>query len=134
MADSLRSQINALATSFANDILGAIRRASLDDLRVETSIPARSHSAAVVEVKSAPRVARPSASGRLPRRSSEDILELLNQIVAVVKKSKTGLRAEQIRSELSLQSKELPRVLKEGLALKKLKSKGQKRATTYFAT
>jgi hypothetical protein len=32
-----------------------------------------------------------------------------------------------------MQSKEMPRVLAEGLAKKKLKKKGQKRATTYFA-
>jgi hypothetical protein len=51
-----------------------------------------------------------------------------------VKKHKEGLRAEQIREELGLQAKELPRVLKEGLSSRKLKSKGQKRATTYFAS
>jgi len=32
-----------------------------------------------------------------------------------------------------MQSKEMPRVLKEGVSKKKLKSKGQKRATTYTA-
>jgi hypothetical protein len=30
-------------------------------------------------------------------------------------------------------AKEMPRILKEGLSTKKLTSKGQKRATTYFA-
>jgi Fic family protein len=54
-------------------------------------------------------------------------------VVALVKGKKDGLRAEQIRAALKMQSKEMPRVLKEGLAKKKLKSKGQKRATTYFA-
>jgi hypothetical protein len=42
------------------------------------------------------------------------------------------MRAEQIRSTLGLQAKEMPRILKEGLSTKKLTSKGQKRATTYF--
>jgi hypothetical protein len=32
-----------------------------------------------------------------------------------------------------MESKEMPRVLKEGLAKKVLKSKGQKRSTTYTA-
>ncbi|HEY4015776.1 MAG TPA: hypothetical protein VGM06_20690 [Polyangiaceae bacterium] len=50
-----------------------------------------------------------------------------------MKKHKEGLRAEQIRSELGLQAKEMPRILKEGLGKKSLKAKGQKRATTYFA-
>jgi hypothetical protein len=54
-------------------------------------------------------------------------------VVALVKKNKNGLRAEAIRTSLGMASKEMPRVLKEGLAKKKLKAKGQKRATTYTA-
>ena len=54
-------------------------------------------------------------------------------MVALVTKHKDGLRAEQIRVQLGMQAKELPRVMKEGVATKVLKSKGQKRATTYFA-
>ncbi|MGH7437280.1 MAG: hypothetical protein ACRENE_16510 [Polyangiaceae bacterium] len=50
-----------------------------------------------------------------------------------MKKKKDGLHAEEIREALKMQSKEMPRVLKEGLAKKKLKAKGQKRATTYTA-
>jgi hypothetical protein len=34
---------------------------------------------------------------------------------------------------LGLDVREVPRILKEGLTSKKLRSKGQKRATTYFA-
>ncbi|HSY25335.1 MAG TPA: hypothetical protein VK841_24585 [Polyangiaceae bacterium] len=74
-----------------------------------------------------------TASGRLPRRSADDIATELDKIVALVQKHKDGLRAEQIRTELEMQAKELPRVLKEGLNSKRLRSKGQKRATTYFA-
>jgi hypothetical protein len=54
-------------------------------------------------------------------------------VLALVKKNKDGLRAEEIKANLPLESKELPRVLKEGIATKKLKTKRQKRATTYFA-
>jgi Fic family protein len=50
-----------------------------------------------------------------------------------MKKHKDGMRAEQIREKLGLQAKEMPRVLKEGLATKLLSKKGQKRATTYLA-
>ena len=76
---------------------------------------------------------RARKSGRLARRSIEDITKALDQVVALVKGKKDGLRAEQIRAALKMQSKEMPRVLKEGLDKKKLKAKGQKRATTYFA-
>lgn len=79
--------------------------------------------------KPAPR----SRSGRLPRRSDTEIAAALDQVVALVRKTKEGMRAEAIREGLGLQSKEMPRILKRGLSTKKLKSKGQKRATTYLA-
>jgi hypothetical protein len=78
-------------------------------------------------------MSRGRKSGRLPRRSAEGIAKALDQVIALVKKHKDGLRAEQIREQLKMQSKEMPRVLKEGVSKKKLKSKGQKRATTYTA-
>jgi hypothetical protein len=67
------------------------------------------------------------------RRSAAQIAKTLDNIVALVKKHKDGLRAEQIRQQLRMEAKEMPRVLSDGLAKKKLKKKGQKRATTYFA-
>jgi Fic family protein len=57
----------------------------------------------------------------------------LDGVIALVKKHKGGLRAEQIRAELGMQAKEMPRVLSEGLSKKKLKRRGRKRATTYSA-
>jgi hypothetical protein len=57
----------------------------------------------------------------------------INEVRALVGKHPGGLRAEQIRKELGLVAKELPRPLAEGLAAKRLAKKGQKRATTYFA-
>jgi hypothetical protein len=131
---TLRTQLDALAATFADAVVDAIRSASLHEL-----VGARARSAAPASPRSAtpaPRaVPAPKATraGRLKRRSSEDISQVLDQVLALVKKNKEGLRAEQIRSELDLQAKELPRVLKEGLALKRLKKAGQKRATVYSA-
>jgi Fic family protein len=59
---------------------------------------------------------------------------VLQDVVALVKASKGGLRAEQIRAKLGMQRKEMPRVLREGLAKILLRSKGQKRSTTYTAS
>jgi hypothetical protein len=42
------------------------------------------------------------------------------------------MRAEEIRSSLNVEAKELPRPLAEGLSNGSLKKSGQKRATTYF--
>jgi hypothetical protein len=131
----LKSSLEALASSFASSVLDAIKGASLEELLAESGGvprrgPGRPPASSAVGI---PRPVRATRSGRLKRRSPEDIAKSLDQIVALVKTKKTGLRAEQIRTALRMQSKEMPRVLKEGLAKKKLKAKGQKRATTYFA-
>jgi len=77
--------------------------------------------------------AKKAKGGRLARRTPADIAKALGEIVALVKTKKAGLRSEEIRKALKLDVREVPRVLKEGLTKKKLRSKGQKRATTYFA-
>ena len=132
---NLRSRLSDLASSFADSVVAAIRSSSLEELIGESGPrpkAPRTETALKTTPKPAARAAR-TPSGRLPRRSSEDIAAELAKIVALVKNHKDGLRAEQIRTELGLQAKELPRVLKEGLSTKMLRSKGQKRATTYFA-
>jgi hypothetical protein len=127
---TLRSQLDSLAATFASAVVEAIRGASLHELvatdgRAATSArPASGPTAKTMASKT-------TRTGRLKRRSSEDIGQVLDQIVALVKKNKDGLRAEQIRTELNLQAKELPRVLKEGLRSKRLRKAGQKRATVY---
>jgi hypothetical protein len=131
---SLRTTLNDLASAFATSVLGAVRGASLEELLGETGGGTRRGpgrpKAARGAIAKPTRVAR---SGRLKRRSPDDIAAALDKIVALVKTKKDGLRAEQIRKTLRMQAKEMPRVLKEGLARKKLRSKGQKRATTYTA-
>jgi|SRR5450432_3113368 hypothetical protein len=130
---TLRSQLDSLAATFANAIVDAIRGASLHELVASDGRAAPAARAAAAPVARALPAAKSTRTGRLKRRSSEDIGQVLDQIVALVKKNKDGLRAEQIRSELSLQAKELPRVLKEGLSSKRLRKAGQKRATVYSA-
>ncbi len=129
---TLRSQLDALASSFAVSVLDAIKGASLQDLLADSGGTPR-RGPGRPPSRSTPKSARVRKPGRLPRRSPQDIAKALDQVVALVKSKKTGLRAEQIRAALKMQSKEMPRVLKEGLAMKKLKAKGQKRATTYTA-
>jgi hypothetical protein len=137
---NLRSALNELASSFTDSVLEAIRSASIQELMAQTGHSTggngrRSRSAASPAPKApAPaKASRTTTSGRLARRTDEEISTALDGVVALVKKNREGLRAEQIRSELGLQPKELPRILKQGLSTRKLKSKGQKRATTYFA-
>jgi hypothetical protein len=133
---ALRSNLAVLASNFASAVLDAIRGASLDELLAESGGGARRAPGRPRESRAAaarPTTAPARKAGRLARRSPEQIAKALDRVVALVKGKKDGLRAEHIRTALKLQSKEMPRVLKEGLAKKKLKAKGQKRATTYSA-
>ena len=137
---NLHSALNELAASFASSVLNALRSASLEDLMAESSKSAgpalRRATRGFVgngHATATPKVAHTSREGRLKHRGPEDIAKALDQVIALVKKHKAGLRAEQVRAKLGMQAKEMPRILKEGLSKKVLKSKGQKRATTYFA-
>jgi hypothetical protein len=137
---TLKSRLDSLASTFATDVVRAIQSASLQELSGDIGGvrrgPGRPPSSGIAAAaKPNATIAKPKArkGGRLPRRSPEDIAKTLDKVVTLVKRHKEGLRAEQIRSELRMQANEMPRVLKEGLSKKALKSKGQKRATTYFA-
>ncbi|HTB71958.1 MAG TPA: hypothetical protein VK762_01880 [Polyangiaceae bacterium] len=139
---TLHSQLHDLARSFAEQVVEAIRGTSLHEL-----IGAKDGGSEVGNGGRARVVAggggqpdplstlpkRKGKSGRLPRRSAEEIAKALDKIVLLVKTHKNGLRAEEIRAKLGMLPKEMPRILKEGVAKKKLASKGQKRATTYTA-
>ncbi|MDP8999927.1 MAG: hypothetical protein M3O46_07430 [Myxococcota bacterium] len=128
---NFQSQLGSLAGSFADAVLQAIKGASLEELLNDSRPTATRTRKEPSNVMSRPSSRR--APGRLPRRSSEDIAKALAQVVALVKNHKQGLRAEQIRLELGMQAKEMPRVLQEGRSKRKLAIKGQKRATTYHA-
>jgi hypothetical protein len=137
MGNQLHSRISQLASSFVESVLEAVKSSSLQDI-IEGGGAARTESRtprAVASPRAAAR-AMPAApttqTGRLHRRSAEDIAKTLEVVVSLLGSRKNGLRAEQIRAELNMQAKELPRILKEGLSRKKLRTVGQKRATTYF--
>jgi hypothetical protein len=139
---TLRSRLDDLAASFASQVMAALQSTSLQDLigskAVEAVANGRSPRVAQLAfpeavTKSPSSKAPPRKPGRLPRRSADEIQASLGKIVSLLQKHKDGLRAEEIRSNLGMQAKEMPRILKEGLAGKVLRSKGQKRATTYFA-
>jgi hypothetical protein len=135
---SLKNEITKLSNDFAQGILQAIRAASLEEILGES----HGNAAAAPKPRAAAAGRRPAAppaprarrgGGRLHRRSEEELGAIGDKIINLLKARPEGLRAEQIRVELGLEAKELPRPLKDLLAAKKVKAKGQKRATTYFA-
>ena len=135
MPTSLRQQLDALASSFANGVLHAIRAASIEDLLAESggsrrlpkSVAATSGTGGTGGGGGARR-----RTGRLARRSAEDVGQIIDRIVSLVKQSSKGMRAEEIRQKLDMQAKEMPRPLKEAVDAGRLGKSGQKRATTYF--
>jgi len=138
---SLQSQLNQLASSFTLAVIEAIREVSLEELVAVTG--------GLKGMARPPAATRPSGRGRAPRReagpsrrparrrlkrrSRDDIQRALGEIVSLVENRPRGLRAEQIRSELGMEAKEMPRILGEGLATRRLRKRGHKRATTYYA-
>jgi hypothetical protein len=138
---TLRAAISQLANQFASGVLEAIRGASLAEILAESAEgggraaggarrgrPPAAASAAGAASRPAKR-----RRGRLERRSATDIAGVVRQIVDLLGAHPAGLRAEQIRHELGLEAKELPRPITEALASRKISKQGQKRATTYFA-
>src|SRR3954447_11086660 len=90
---NLRSQLDSLAAAFANAVVDAIRGASLQELVATDGRAPASSGRASAAAPSAPKAAaapKASRSGRLKRRSNEDIGKILDEVVALVKKNKDG--------------------------------------------
>jgi hypothetical protein len=139
---SLKNRIEALAEEFSAGVLAAIRSASLEEILSEGSHGGRASSRAAApaaasssdgEAKRGPGRPKGKKSGRLARRSPEQIAQVVEAIVGALKKQKAGLRSEQLQKLLSLDKKEISGPLNEALEGKKITKKGQRRATTYFA-
>lgn len=151
---NLKSAISGLAENFASAVLSAIRSASLEEILDQTGSSGRrgaGSSASTVAHTPASRGSAGSSSGassapassgsraskrgtgRRIRRTANDIASAVDSIEALLLRNPSGLRAEQIRKELNLEAKELPRPLAEGVQQKRFAKEGQKRATTYFA-
>ena len=134
---TLRNTISELASTFAAGVLNAIRGASLEEILAESGGaprrgPGRPSASAGSGASSGGGRGR-GGKGRLGRRSASDIAGIVDSIVGLLGRKPKGLRAEEIRRELGLQAKELPRPIAEALAGRKITKQGQKRATTYFA-
>jgi len=133
----LAASIQAVIDGFVDQLLHTVRNASLDDLLGVESSPRKRR-----------RVVAPSADGpstmrggsgkkkpsRLPRRSAEQIEATARAVANLLRKHAGGLRSEQIRVELGLDVREVPRVLRLGLEDKMIRVLGgEKRSTTYGA-
>jgi hypothetical protein len=140
---NLSEKIKQLAATFADSVSEVVEAEMRDRMTNALSALGASGGSGGTEVRrgrpaKAPKEktgkkASAKSEGRLPRRSLEEIQAVVADVVKLVSKHPDGLRSEVIRKELDLDVREVPRVLREGVASGVLKCKGQKRATTYFA-
>ncbi|HEY1959330.1 MAG TPA: hypothetical protein VGH28_27145 [Polyangiaceae bacterium] len=116
---TLHQTINALAEKFAHDLVRAMRGASLDEIVGETSAAHR-------------------RSSKRIRRSPEELQKLADKIVGLVAKHVDGIRAEELKRMMgvgpgNVGAKVFTKPLGIALASKKIRKKGARRATRYFA-
>lgn len=132
---ALKEHLDGLAANFAQALMDAIMAHPLSDLMAE-GVVAPERVPNFARQPAAPKTPKASkgtsaAAGRLVRRTSEQIAEAAAQIAALLKKE-GPMRAEDIRKALDLDVREVPRLLKEGVASKAFAVlSGQKRSTTY---
>lgn len=131
MPNSVDSEIESLVSTFVADLTALLRTSALNlvsDALAGQSTPQGS------KRRGAARTAAPAAARRPKgaKRDPEDIAALTESLAAFVKKT-PGQRIEQIGKALGTPTKELTLPMKKLIAAKRISTKGQKRATTYFA-
>jgi hypothetical protein len=140
----IETKILEATTVFVDGVVAAFRAhmhelidETLSDASVgagpaHTARRAPAKEAATTRLPKSAKAGRASGGERLARRTPEQIAEAVAQVVAVLSKASDGLRAEQIREATDLSTKELPRILKAGVADGAFNVlSGQKRSTTY---
>lgn len=127
----LNSQISKLVSEFVDNVTALARRAAVDTLT--SSLDDRGGRrrgagsiAAVGDVLKAER------RGKGAKRSSSQLDRLQSRVMEFVT-ANPGMRIEQINKELGTSTRDLQLPIRKLIATGSLKSKGEKRATTYFA-
>jgi hypothetical protein len=131
MPSSVESDIRSRVEAFVEEITTMIRTSALEVVSEAlgeggTRPAARGRARAVAPVVSSGR--RSKGAKRDPR-----MLQALTDKLGDYIKKNPGLRIEQIGKALGTPTKDLALPVKKLIAGKKIATKGQKRATTYFA-
>jgi hypothetical protein len=130
MPSSVESDIRSRVEAFVEELTTMIRASALDlvneALGEGGSRPGRRPAGR--------RAAAPAASGRRAKGAKRDpkLLAALTDRLGDYIKKNPGNRIEQIGKALGTPTKDLALPVKKLLAAKKISTKGQKRATTYY--
>jgi HPt (histidine-containing phosphotransfer) domain-containing protein len=131
---NINDTVRAALEAFVDDISSLIQQAALETVEAAlagaSSIPGRRGRGPRAVTSSL----APSAASRKKgaKRTPEELEQLIKKLHGYIAKN-PGQRIEQIASSLDISTKELNLPAKKLISEKKLTTKGQKRATTYFA-
>ena len=130
--DAIRSALDA----FVDDLSNLIQQAALESveqaLASASAIPGKRGRGAA-RAPSAPAFASLAQNRKKgAKRTPEELEQLIKKLHGYIAKN-PGQRIEQIAQGLDISTKELNLPAKKLISEKKLSTKGQKRATTYFA-
>ena len=131
---NINDTVRAALEAFVDDISSLIQQAALESVETAlagaSSIPSRrGRGPRAVAPASAPSAANRKKGAK---RTPEELEQLIKKLHGYIAKN-PGQRIEQIASSLDISTKELNLPAKKLISEKKLTTKGQKRATTYFA-
>ncbi|MEO7034785.1 MAG: DNA-binding protein [Polyangiaceae bacterium] len=129
---NISDTIRAALDSFVDDLSNLIQQAALESveqaLAGASAIPGRRGARAAA----APSFASLASRKKGAKRTPEELEQLIKKLHAYIAKN-PGQRIEQIAASLDITTKELNLPAKKLISEKKLSTKGQKRATVYFA-
>lgn len=136
----VNNQIRAAIENFVSELNDLVRQAAMEAVTgaLGTSAPAAAQPARrgrpPAAAKAVPERAATRArgsDGRAAKRTSEELAEMAEQFVDYVA-GNPGQRIEAIGQALGIETKVLALPVKKLLAEGRLKTEGQKRATSYF--
>jgi hypothetical protein len=125
----IESEIRARVDAFAADLVSLIKASAMDVVQeaLGEGAPARGRRRGPGRP--------PRAASRRPKGAKRDpkVLEALTEKLGAFIKKNPGQRIEQIGKALGVATKELALPVKKLIAAKRVSTKGQKRATTYYS-
>jgi len=132
ISDTIRAALDA----FVNDLSSLIQEAALESveqaLAEASTIPGRGRGARGARAATPSFVSFAQNRKKGAKRTPEELEQLIKKLHGYIAKN-PGQRIEQIAQGLDISTKELNLPAKKLISEKKLSTKGQKRATTYFA-
>jgi len=134
ISDTIRAALDAFVTDLSNLIQEAALESVEQALAEASTIPGRGRGGRGARAGAASFVSLSLSQSRKKgaKRTPEELEQLIKKLHGYIAKN-PGQRIEQIAQGLDISTKELNLPAKKLISEKKLSTKGQKRATTYFA-